>query len=129
VAGFDEAVARSNAAFAAGADMAFVEAVQTTEELALVPKRVSGPCLLNVVPGGKTPRITMQEAQTLGYRIAILPGLLLGAMMVAADQALRAMKESGAPASAPKGTSVMDTFRRFGADEWNALRQRFTTQD
>src|SRR5262249_33517592 len=46
VAGFDEAVARANAAFAAGADLAFVEAVQTPEELALVPKRVRGPCLL-----------------------------------------------------------------------------------
>jgi 2-methylisocitrate lyase-like PEP mutase family enzyme len=125
VAGFDEAIARANAALGAGADVAFVEAVQTPEELALVPQRVNGPCLLNVVPGGKTPPVTMQEAQALGYRIAILPGLLLGAVMVAADQALRAMKQTGAPAAAPKGAGVSDTFRRFGADEWNALRQRF----
>src|SRR5271170_3473320 len=89
VAGFDQAIARANAAIAAGADMAFVEAVQTTEELALVPKRVNGPCLLNVVPGGKTPRVNMQEAQALGYRLAILPALLLNAVMAAADQALR----------------------------------------
>jgi 2-methylisocitrate lyase-like PEP mutase family enzyme len=129
VAGFDEAIARANAALAAGADMAFVEAVQTAEELALVPKRVKGRCLLNVVPGGKTPRISLQEAQALGYRLAILPGLLLGAMMVAGDQALRAVKESGVSPSAPKGATVMDTFRRFGADEWNALRQRFATKD
>src|SRR5215470_4775365 len=44
VTGFDEAIARANAALTAGADMAFVEAVQTPEELALVPKRVAGPC-------------------------------------------------------------------------------------
>src|SRR6201988_3879101 len=50
VAGFDEAIARANAALGAGADVAFVEAVQTPEELALVPQRVNGPCLLNVVP-------------------------------------------------------------------------------
>jgi 2-methylisocitrate lyase-like PEP mutase family enzyme len=129
VAGFDEAVARANAALAAGAGMAFVEAVQTAEELALVPRRVQGPCLLNIVPGGKTPLITLQEAQTLGYRLAILPGLLLGAMMVAGDQALRAVKESGVSPSAARGATVMDTFRRFGADEWNALRQRFATKD
>jgi 2-methylisocitrate lyase-like PEP mutase family enzyme len=109
--------------------MAFVEAVQTAEELALVPRRVQGPCLLNIVPGGKTPLITLQEAQTLGYRLAILPGLLLGAMMVAGDQALRAVKESGVSPSAARGATVMDTFRRFGADEWNALRQRFATKD
>jgi 2-methylisocitrate lyase-like PEP mutase family enzyme len=129
VAGFDEAIARANAALTAGADMAFVEAVQSTEELALVPQRVNGPCLLNVVPGGKTPRVSMQDAQALGYRVAILPGLLLGAVMVAADQALRAVKETGVSPSGAKGASIMDTFRRFGADEWNDLRQRFAVQD
>ena len=45
VAGFDEAVARANAALAAGADMAFVEAPQTLDEVAAVPRLVNGPCL------------------------------------------------------------------------------------
>src|SRR5262249_58739323 len=45
VAGFDEAISRANAALSAGADMAFVEAPQTVEELAAVPKRVIGPFL------------------------------------------------------------------------------------
>jgi 2-methylisocitrate lyase-like PEP mutase family enzyme len=129
VAGFDEAISRANAAMAAGADMAFVEAVQTTEELALVPKRVNGPCLLNVVPAGKTPRVSMQEAQALGYRLAILPALLLNAVMAAGDQALRVLKETGVPSGGAKEESVVDTFRRFGADEWNELRQRFATRD
>ena len=129
VAGFDEAISRANAAIAAGADMAFVEAVQTTEELALVPKRVNGPCLLNVVPAGKTPRVSMQEAQALGYRLAILPALLLNAVMAAGDQALRVLKETGVPSGGAKEESVVDTFRRFGADEWNDLRQRFATRD
>jgi 2-methylisocitrate lyase-like PEP mutase family enzyme len=129
VAGFDEAVARANAALAAGADMAFVEAVQTAEELAQVPRRVKGPCLLNVVPGGKTPPVSLQEAQALGYRLAILPGLLLGAVMRAADQALRAVKESGVAPPVPRDATVIDTFRRFGADEWNALRQRFAAKE
>jgi len=128
VAGFDEALARANAALAAGADMAFVEAVQTPEELALVPKQVRGPCLLNVVPGGKTPPIALADAQALGYRLAILPGLLLGAVMSAADRALRALRETGAPPVAAPGANVADTFRRFGADEWNALRRRFADE-
>src|SRR5262245_10536927 len=49
VLGFDEAVGRANAALAAGADMAFVEAPQTLDEVAAVPKLVRGSCLLNVV--------------------------------------------------------------------------------
>src|SRR3954470_784939 len=48
VAGFDEAIGRANDAVEAGADMIFVEAPQTLEEVALVPQLVRGPCLLNV---------------------------------------------------------------------------------
>ena len=132
VAGFDEAVARANAALEVGADVAFVEAVETAEELAQVPRRVGGPCLLNMVPGGKTPGVTLREAESLGYRMAILPGLLLGATIAAGDRALRALRESGAPAGGaaggPPGASVLEVFRRFGADEWNALRRRFDAQ-
>jgi 2-methylisocitrate lyase-like PEP mutase family enzyme len=129
VAGFDEAVARANAALGAGADVAFVEAVETAEELAAVPKRVRGACLLNVVTGGKTPAVTLAEAQALGYRIAILPGLLLGAAMSACDRALRALRETGVPPVAAPGASVADTFRRFGSDEWSALRRRFAAPE
>ena len=51
--GLDEAVDRANAALDAGADVAFVEALTTMDETAAVPARVHGPCLLNIVPGGK----------------------------------------------------------------------------
>src|SRR5277367_4079521 len=88
VAGFDEAIARANAALDAGADMAFVEAPQTMEEIASVPKRVKGPCLLNVVWGGKTPEIDLRDAETLGFKLAIVPGLLLKAAIGACDAAL-----------------------------------------
>jgi 2-methylisocitrate lyase-like PEP mutase family enzyme len=73
VAGFDEAIARANAALAAGADMVFVEAPQTVEEAAAVPRLVHGPCLLNVVYGGKTPILDLRKAAPMGYKLAILP--------------------------------------------------------
>ena len=59
----DEAIERANAALADGADLAFVEATQTLEEVAAVPKRVKGPCLLNVVPGGHTPDLDLATAE------------------------------------------------------------------
>jgi 2-methylisocitrate lyase-like PEP mutase family enzyme len=128
VTGFDDAVARANAALDAGADMAFVEAVQTSEELAAVPKLVKGSCLLNIVPGGKTPRVSFADAQALGYRLAILPGLLLGAVMIAVDRALQTAKVDGATPEMPQSANVADTFRRFGADEWSALRRQFASE-
>jgi 2-methylisocitrate lyase-like PEP mutase family enzyme len=125
VAGLEEALARANAALQAGADMAFVEAPQTTEELKAVPMHVAGPCLLNVVHGGKTPAIDLREAQAIGYRLAIVPGLLLKAVIGACDQALAELKATHAH-PAPRGNmTVRDAFNRVGADEWDALRTRF----
>src|SRR5713226_3285822 len=79
VLGLDEAIARADAALQAGADMAFVEATQSIEEAAAVPHRVRGPCVLNIVPGGKTPVFDLREADQMGYKLAILPGLMLKA--------------------------------------------------
>jgi 2-methylisocitrate lyase-like PEP mutase family enzyme len=125
VAGFDEAVARANAALRAGADMAFVESPQTLEEVAAVPRRVDGPCLLNVVWGGKTPQVDMRDAQAMGYRLAILPGMLLKTIYGACDAALAALRDTHRHPTPLFDASVRDGFRRFGADEWDALRTRF----
>ena len=123
VMGLDEAVWRANAALDAGADMAFVEAPQSLEEVAAVPLRVKGPCLLNVVPGGRTPIPHLTEVESMGYKLAILPGLMLKATIEAGDAALAELMKTRNPPSF--SGSVAQTFRRFGADEWDGLRKRF----
>src|SRR5215469_15851879 len=69
VAGQEEAIGRARAALAAGADVAFVEAPQTVEEIAEIPAAVGGPCLFNVVPGGRSPEVSVAELDSWGYRI------------------------------------------------------------
>src|SRR5277367_6833144 len=125
MAGFEEAIARANAALDAGADMAFVEAPQTMEEIAAVPKRVKGPCLLNVVWGGKTPQIDLREAESLGFKLAIVPGLLLKAAIGACDAALAALKETHIHPAPRDGMTVRAAFNRVGATEWDAFRTKF----
>ena len=125
VVDLDEAIARANAALQAGADMAFVEAAQSMEELALIPQRVQGPCLLNIVRAGKTPDVPLDAAQRMGYRLAILPSLLIGAITETCDQALHTLRSTGRPPASANTLGVADRFRRYGADEWNALRTRF----
>ena len=127
VIGLDEAVARANLALEAGADMAFVEAVQSLDEMAGVPARVRGPCLLNIVPGGKTPAVSLDDVQAMGYRLAIMPGALLFEVIPAADQALRLLLQSRMPQAPAAGATVASIFRRFGAEEWDALRRTFDT--
>jgi 2-methylisocitrate lyase-like PEP mutase family enzyme len=125
VAGFDEAVARANAALSAGADMAFVEAPQNEEEVAAVPRLVNGPCLLNVVRGGKTPDLDLREAAAMGYKLAIVPGLLIKSVVGICDRMLAELKTSHRHPLPVKEITVPEMFRRFGADEWDALRTRF----
>ncbi|NMV40211.1 isocitrate lyase/PEP mutase family protein [Ralstonia insidiosa] len=125
VVSLDEAIERANLAIEAGADMAFVEAPRTLEEVAAIPREVKGPCLLNLVPAGRTPLLPFAQAQDLGYRMVILPGLLLKATMEAGDAVLRDVRQTGQMPPLKIDASVAEFFRRFGSDEWSALRQRF----
>jgi 2-methylisocitrate lyase-like PEP mutase family enzyme len=125
VHGLDEAVARANAALDAGADAAFVEAPTTLDDVAAVPQRVHGPCLLNLVPGGKTPLPDLKAVEEMGYRIAICPALLLGATVSIGDAMLRELADSGRHPSSGWG-SIGDLFARFGAAEWDAIRPHHT---
>ena len=125
VVDFEEAIGRANAALEAGADMAFVEAPRSVEEIASIPKRVHGPCLLNVVWGGKTPALDLREAEALGYKLAILPGLLFKAAIGACDEALAAVKATHQHPTPEGGMTVADAFNRVGAAEWGAFRTGF----
>jgi 2-methylisocitrate lyase-like PEP mutase family enzyme len=125
VAGLDEAVARGNAALAAGADMVFLEAPQTMEEVAAVPRLVKGPCLLNVVKGGKTPDVDLAAAEQMGYKLAILPGLLLKNVIGICERMLAELAATRRHPAPVREMTVREMFQISGADEWDAARTRF----
>jgi 2-methylisocitrate lyase-like PEP mutase family enzyme len=129
VIGFDEAVARGNAALAAGADMVFLEAPQTLDEVAAVPRLVKGPCLLNVVRGGKTPDLDLDDAERMGYKLAIVPGMLIKNVVGVCEQMLAALKETRRHPAPIREMTVRETFNLWGADEWDALRHQFRTPE
>ena len=83
VEGFEAAIERPQRYIEAGADMTFVEAPETLEDLKAVPRRLNAPQLLNMVLGGKTPVIGTAEAATIGFALvlyanAALQGAILG---------------------------------------------------
>jgi len=127
VLGFEEAVRRANAALEAGADMAFIEAPQTLEEVTAVPRLVKGPCLLNMVWRGKTPDLSLSEAEKMGYKLMILPGLLSRTVLGACDAALRDLKAQGRHPAPPSDITPQQAFRLAGADEWDRYRTQFRT--
>ncbi|MCK5777984.1 MAG: isocitrate lyase/PEP mutase family protein [Rhodospirillales bacterium] len=125
VTSFEDAIERANAALSNGADVAFVEAVRTMEEMSEVPKLVKGPCLLNIVSGGLTPDVTLGEARDLGYKIAIMPSLLTSAIFDTCDSVLARVKESDAPAASTASSGPGQRFNRFHGEYWNGLRTKF----
>jgi len=76
IEGFEATLERAEAYLAAGADILFIEAVRSEEQMREVNDRFRGraPLLANMVEGGKTPIRTTQELQDLGYSIVIFPG-------------------------------------------------------
>jgi len=125
VLGFEEAVKRANLAIEAGADMAFVEAPQSLEEVTAVPRLVKGPCLLNMVWRGKTPDLSLVEAEKIGYKLMILPGLLSRTVVGACDAALRNLKVQGRHPTPASDITPQQGFRMNGADEWDRYRTQF----
>ena len=99
VEGFEAAVARAQAYAQAGADVVFVEAPTTPEQVAAIPSLVPAPILLNVVEGGKTPSHAPAELEALGYRIALYANLALRMGAAAVGRAFATLHEERSSAS------------------------------
>ncbi len=125
VLGFEEAIRRANASIDAGADMAFVEAPESLEEVAAVPRLVRGPCLLNLVWRGKTPDVSLDQAEAMGYKLAILPVLLFNAVVGVCDQMLDELQQKRRHPMPMADVSPKEFFRRMGAEEWDKVRTTY----
>lgn len=96
--GLDEAIKRANAYLDAGADIAFVEAPTSLEEIKRVVKEVKGPLFYNCT--GISPMLSVEELQDLGFAIVIYPGAGLRATLIAVYDLMADMKKRGTAAYA-----------------------------
>jgi len=71
--GLDEALRRAEAYAEAGADILFVESPESVDEMDRICRTVDKPLLANMVEGGRTPVLSREELERLGYRLAIFP--------------------------------------------------------
>ncbi len=93
--GLDEAIRRGNAFSEAGADLVFVEALTSEDEMKKVCREVSGRLIANMAPTGVTPVLTVANLQNLGFSAAIFPALTAMTAMTTMETALRRLKENG----------------------------------
>ena len=97
VEGLDAALERAERYLEAGADVLFIEALRSAEEMKAALARFSGraPLLANMVEGGKTPLLSAAELEALGYAIVIFPGGLARALGYAAREYFATLKRDG----------------------------------
>jgi 2-methylisocitrate lyase-like PEP mutase family enzyme len=95
VEGFEAAIERAQAYIEAGADMTFVEAPESLEDLQAVPKRLGAPQLLNMVLGGKTPILGAADAAAVGFALVLYANAALQGAILGMQTALRALKTQG----------------------------------
>ena len=93
--GLAAAIDRVNSYLEAGADVGFVEAPQSVDELRVVGRSVNGPNLVNVFEGGKTPMLAASELEEMGFRLGIYPSQTHRAAIRAAQRVLAVLKEDG----------------------------------
>lgn len=100
VEGFEAALDRAERYLEAGADILFVEAPESLEQMRIITGRFAGrvPLLANMVEGGKTPLGSVEELGEIGYRVVIFPGGLVRALAWAAREYFAALKASGSNA-------------------------------
>ena len=95
VDGFDDAMERAAAYIEAGADMIFVEAPRSREQIAEIPKRLGVPQFINIVAGGLTPMIGLGELEKMGYSMVLYANTALQASIAGMQKVLGHLKAHG----------------------------------
>jgi 2-methylisocitrate lyase-like PEP mutase family enzyme len=111
VEGFEATIDRSHAYMEAGADVIFVEAPTSVEQIEKIAELLPYPKLINMFAGGKTPLIPTDRLGELGYAIVIIPSDLQRAALFAMEQTLAAIRQDG------DSRAVLDRMVSFAARE------------
>jgi carboxyvinyl-carboxyphosphonate phosphorylmutase len=125
VNGLDDAIERGLRYQEAGAEVIFIEAPTSREEIERVAREIKAPLLSNQVPGGRTPALTVAELEKLGYKMVIFPVVGLMAATLAIEKALAQLKQTGTDWHDGPILSPMDIFQRVGIDWWLEAEKKY----
>ena len=95
VEGFDATIERVQRYIEAGADVTFVEAPESADEMRKIPQRLSVPQVVNVVVGGKTPVLGQEELAKMGYALVLYANVALQGAIAGMQAALKMLKAKG----------------------------------
>src|SRR5262249_44662432 len=112
---------------AEGADIIFLEAPESEDEMRRFCRAMTKPCLANMVPGGKTPILPPQKLQETGYKLALYPVMLLSSAVAAMQATLRALRP-GSTAAPTAAISFADLQGVVGFPEYWEREVRYQTK-
>ena len=126
IEGLDSALERIAAYKEAGADLLFVEAPQSIEEMQSIPREVPGAHICNIVFGGKTPMLPREQLAQMGFAGILYANAAMQAAMLAMKDILEHLKTQGSLTGAEKDVLPFNdrqVFVKFA--EWTALEKRY----
>jgi 2-methylisocitrate lyase-like PEP mutase family enzyme len=93
--GFEKAIKRAQAYVRAGADVIFFEAPQSVDELKIIVQSINAPVMVNMDEGTKTPLLTIQELEEMGFKIVIFPRSAPCAATKTIQELMQLLKKTG----------------------------------
>ena len=128
--GFEGALERAQAYGEAGADILFVEAMRTKEQMREACQELEKPIIANMADGGNTPILPVQELEEIGFAAAIFPALSSLVAAAAMDRAYAQMKAHGhvSPAHSPR-YDFMQFSKEIGFEEVWAFERKWAEPD
>jgi 2-methylisocitrate lyase-like PEP mutase family enzyme len=126
VEGFEAAIERASRYIEAGADVTFVEAPETLEDLKAIPQRLKAPQLLNMVLGGKTPIVSEEAAAEIGFSLVLYANAALQGAVDGMQRTLSSLKNNGV-LTEDAVASFAERQRLVGKPAYDALDARYAT--
>lgn len=123
--GLDEAIARANMAAEIGADILFIEAPKSADEMREIARQAPGHHMANLVQGGETPILSPAELTDVGYSIAISPLALMAAAMQAMKETLVDLKAGIDPD--PRMMPFDELRQRIGFDDYYEAEKKYAS--
>ena len=125
VHGVDEAIHRGRSFAEAGADIVFVEAPGTEEEMRRICREIPGPMMANMVEQGETPILAPDRLEQIGFKLVAYPLTLLSAGVRAMQDALAAMKRGETP---PRLLDFTSLRKLVGFDAYYEEEARYSVE-
>ncbi len=128
--GLEEAIARGQACREAGADVIFIEAPQTVDEIKQIAETIDAPLLLNMVTkGGKTPYVPTAELERLGYDIVIFASDVQRAAIFNMRRVLQELLTTGTGEFFPETVGFQEREGIINSDYYFQLQERYLRLD